>query len=92
MTLLLTPFASALAGLIGVLLGGWLSGRHERKRREAEFTSRRLSEFYGPILSIRTEIKARSELRLRVQTAAQEEWTKFVNPSKAQTQVQNTTH
>lgn len=34
---LIIPLISAAAGLVGVLLGGWLSDRRERQKRHADF-------------------------------------------------------
>ncbi|MDR3378409.1 MAG: hypothetical protein P4M10_06965 [Verrucomicrobiae bacterium] len=53
---------SALAGLIGVVIGGWLTNQRERKKRRTDFVERQLSEFYGPLLSIQKEIQALEEL------------------------------
>lgn len=65
---------SALSGLVGVLLGGWIALRSERERRKKEFALRQLSEFYGPLLCLRQEIRARSELRARISNAADALW------------------
>lgn len=70
----LIPLISGFSGLVGVaagaLLNSWLAGRRDRAIRRAEFLTRQLQEFYGPILSMRLEILARSELRVKVQHAA----------------------
>ncbi len=64
----LIPLITALAGLGGVWLGGWLSDRRERNKQHTEFVERRLAELYGPLLSLHKEIRARSELRLKIET------------------------
>lgn len=65
---------SAAAGLIGVLIGAWLSHRWERRQRRLAFMERRLNEFYSPPLGLRKEIRAKSELRVRIQAAGEEGW------------------
>lgn len=64
----------ALIGVAGVavgsLLNSWLINRRDREARRAEFLTRQLTEFYGPLLSLRMEIRARSELRVKIQHAA----------------------
>jgi|SRR5580658_500112 hypothetical protein len=65
----LNPLISAAAGLGGVFLGGYLSDRREREKRRNDFITRQLAEFYGPLVSMRAEIQARSALRLKIQTA-----------------------
>src|ERR1700674_5177897 len=68
----LIPLISATAGLGGVFLGGWLSDRREREKRRNDFITRQLSEFYGPLVSMRAEIRARGDLRLQIETAIDE--------------------
>jgi hypothetical protein len=68
----LIPLVSAAAGLGGVFLGGWLSDRREREKRRNDFITRQLSEFYGPLVSMRAEIRARGDLRLKIETAIDE--------------------
>jgi superfamily I DNA/RNA helicase len=67
----------AIAGFLGVLVGAWLTARRERAQRRLAFIERQLREFYSPLLGIRTEIRAKSELRVRVQSAAQDAWTEL---------------
>lgn len=55
-----------LVGLIGVLVGAWLTGRHQQTRLRYEFVSRQLGEFYSPLLGLRMEVWALSELRERI--------------------------
>ena len=65
----LNPLISATSGLVGVFLGGWLINKREREKRHYDFITRQLTEFYGPIVSMRTEIRARGELRLKIESA-----------------------
>ena len=67
---LISPLISAVtaSGLGGVWLGSWTTTKRERERRKADFLRRQLTEFYGPMLGLRTAIKAHSELRGKLQT------------------------
>jgi hypothetical protein len=71
---LLSPFATAGVGLIGVLFGGWIANRNAIATRRFDFLSRQLAEFYGPLLSIRNELRARGELRAKLDELASQEW------------------
>jgi hypothetical protein len=68
----LNPLIAAASGLGGVFLGGWLTNRREQKKARSDFITRQLSEFYGPLVSLRSEIGARGELRLKIETAIDE--------------------
>jgi hypothetical protein len=59
--------ALGVGGLLGHLLSGWLTSSRERAKRRVEFRIRQLEEFYGPLLSLHKEIRARSELRVKIQ-------------------------
>jgi hypothetical protein len=65
----INPLIAAASGLGGVFLGGWLSGRREKSKRRIDFVTLQLSEFYGPLVSLRAEIDARSRLRLKLEGA-----------------------
>jgi hypothetical protein len=56
-----------VGGWLGHLLSGWLTSRRERAKRRVEFCTRQLDEFYGPLLSLHKEIRARGELRVKIQ-------------------------
>jgi hypothetical protein len=65
---------SALAGLVGVALGGWLTTRSERTSRRLAFIERRLNEFYAPMLGLLTDIRLNADLRVRIQNAGAKGW------------------
>jgi hypothetical protein len=73
----INPGISAAAGLVGVFLGGWIAARSERSRRRAEFKARQLGELYGPLISLRAEIQARSEVGANIGDIAHAEWTRL---------------
>lgn len=64
----------AAAGLVGVVVGSWLSIKREEAQRRYLFMERQLREFYSPILGIRSEIRALSEVRAKVEKACEETW------------------
>jgi len=65
---------SAIAGFVGVLVGAWLTGRRDRAQRKHSFIEKQLKEFYSPLLGIRSEIKMKSELRVKIQDTAGTVW------------------
>lgn len=67
---------SAAWGLLGVFVGSWLTGRGQKKEREDARKKGQLSGFYAPMRAMRAEIKAKSELRLKVHAVAEELWAK----------------
>ena len=64
----------ALSGLVGVVIGAWLTGRRERSQRRLAFVEKQLKDFYSPILGLRREILMRSELRVRIHDMADTVW------------------
>jgi hypothetical protein len=63
-----------VAGLFGVAVGGWMTGHHQKKERESAFIKERLRDFYAPLLGMRSEIRVKSELRLKISSIAHAEW------------------
>jgi hypothetical protein len=61
--------ALGVGSLIGTLVAAWLSNRRESAKRRIEFHTRQLEDFYGPLLSLRSYIKAHSELRVKLEQA-----------------------
>lgn len=64
----------ALAGLVGVVIGAWLTGRRERRQRRLAFVETQLRDFYSPMLGLRNEIRMRSELRVQLYETADTVW------------------
>src|SRR5215472_2578446 len=60
----------AASGLLGVFLGGWWSDKREREKRRTDFMARQLTEFYGPLLSLRVQTEVHRELLTRMDLAA----------------------
>jgi hypothetical protein len=74
---LVNALVPALSGLAGVGIGGWITSHNQKRERRETHIKEQLSEFYSPLLGIRSQIKAKSEVRLKVSNAAQALWPKF---------------
>lgn len=61
--------ALGVGGWVGSLITSWLTARRERAQRAVQFRKQQLEEFYGPLLAMHKEIRARSELRVKLQQA-----------------------
>ncbi|WP_408595794.1 hypothetical protein [Limnohabitans sp.] len=72
-----TLAVQALAGLVGVMIGAWLTSRREERQRQLAFLEKQLSLFYSPMLGVRNEIQTYGQLRVRVQNEAQAAWTQL---------------
>jgi hypothetical protein len=65
------PIAGAfgIGGLLGNLITQYLTGRREKTAREVAFRKQQLEQLYGPLLATHKEIRARGELRVKLQQA-----------------------
>jgi hypothetical protein len=61
--------ALGVGGLIGSVINNWMTNRRETAARAVQFRKQQLDEFYGPLLAMHKEIRARSELRVKLQEA-----------------------
>jgi hypothetical protein len=77
---------AAAAGIIGAAVGasvaGWISSKNNKRERRQRLLQQKLEEFDGPLLAIRSQIKAKSELRLKISQLAGEEWPKLIAAAK----------
>jgi hypothetical protein len=78
----LYPLITAAAGLGGVLIGTFGNARREREKRDADFMARQLAEFYGPLLGLRSAIRAHGELRVKLSAAQEASWQDLVNSAR----------
>lgn len=72
----------AIFGLVGVIIGAWLSGRRDKKQRRLLFIEQQLKGFYSPMLGLRREIIMRSELRVKIHDAAGTVWQELCDQAK----------
>jgi hypothetical protein len=79
---LLSVIIPAIAGFVGVVVGAWLSARREKVQRRYVFRERQLQDFYSPLLGLRTEVRARSEVQDKVHKLAKSEWDKLANEAR----------
>jgi hypothetical protein len=61
--------ALGVGGVCGTLISQFMTGRREKAVRATAFRKQQLGEFYGPLLAMHKEIRARSELRVKLQQA-----------------------
>jgi hypothetical protein len=81
-TQILIPAAS---GLAGVTIGGWITLLGQRLSRKNDRLREQLKEFYSPLLGVRSQIKAKSDVRLKITAKARELWPdKFAEASTAE--------
>ncbi len=63
-----------MAGLIGVCIGAWLTGRRERRAHLLSFYETQLKQFYSPMLGLRNEIKMCEDLQKRIHSISNTTW------------------
>jgi hypothetical protein len=81
--ILVPGLLSAIFGLLGVVIGGWIANRNQGKERRHRRYEEQL-RFYAELLSIRTVIRAKSELRLRLGNLAHAAWQEEIRPASEQ--------
>ena len=69
-----TVGAPIISGLAGIFIGSWLSGKHAKQQRKHSYIEKQLSQFYSPLVGLRNEIEMLSELRVKIQEAANSSW------------------
>lgn len=74
------PIVSALAG---VFIGSWLSSKQSKQARKHSFIEKQLGQFYSPMLGLRSEIEMRSELRAKIQNAADTSWKELCEDTRS---------
>jgi len=68
--------------LLGVALGGYFTAHNQKRERQHRRSSDQLGEFYGPMLALRAEILAKSELRLKISGAAGGAWSSLMENAR----------
>src|SRR5439155_6545673 len=69
----MTAAGALVVGLGGVLLGAWLTGRHEQARRRAEFLEHQLRDLYSPLVSLLDQVLAKKRTREKVLQVAHQD-------------------
>jgi hypothetical protein len=64
---------SAASGLIGVAIGALFTALNQKKQRKNDRIKDQLQNFYSPMLGMRSQIKAKSELRAELTSIAHSE-------------------
>lgn len=72
-----------VGGLGAAVLSALLAGKREQVQRRHAFIERQLREFYSPLLGLRAEIRMKSELRVKIDRVAHEEWQGLLDQVKA---------
>ena len=72
----------AAAGLVGVVVGAWLTSRRERRQRQLVYLEKQLSSFYSPMLGLRNEVRTHGALRFRIMNEASAAWTQVCAESE----------
>jgi len=67
----------AASGLLGVVLGSWLTWKREHRQLKLSFAERQLKEFYAPMIAKFMKIRSRSEVNQQISTVTDEEWKKL---------------
>jgi len=57
---------AAGSGLLGVLVGSFMTALNAKRERRSVRIKAQLQEFYSPMLGVRSEIKAKSEVRVKI--------------------------
>lgn len=63
-----------LSALVGAAVVYYFGIRHLAIQRKLAFRERQLGEFYAPLAGLRKQIRAKSELRLKISNAADAAW------------------
>src|SRR5579862_3647157 len=71
---ILLTITSPLGALVGVVVGAYLTARHQRAERRHSVIREQLETFYSPLLGKREQLRAKGELRLKVSGAANAAW------------------
>jgi hypothetical protein len=58
-----------IGGILGNLFTQFFTDKREKAGREVAFRKQQLEQFYGPLLAMHKEIRARSRLRVKLQRA-----------------------
>lgn len=70
-----------LSALVGAAVVAFFAVRQLQIQRRLSFRDRQLTEFYAPLAGIRKQIRAKSELRVKISDAANGAWQEICRAS-----------
>jgi hypothetical protein len=76
---LVAPLISAVLGIAGVVVGGWLTGYHQRQQRRQAAIREQLEHFYSPMVALAARIRAKRQTRGKVHDTTQQGWREEVD-------------
>jgi hypothetical protein len=76
------PIITATAGLLGVCAGGLITWFIQKRERQRRFISEQLNEFYAPMVAMRDVARAKAEIRIKIDAAADKAWQQNVEDAK----------
>jgi hypothetical protein len=62
----------ALSGLLGVLVGGWITTRNQKIERQQQRIREQLSNFYSVLIGMHKQIREKSVVRVKLRGIAQQ--------------------
>lgn len=71
---LANAFLVGAFGLLGVIVGAYLTARNQKLERRHSFLRAQISEFYGPMLAYHQHVKTKGNLRMRVHVEVDKGW------------------
>jgi len=73
---LMQSVIAGASGLLGVIIGGWITSHNQRVERQHAHKREQLEKFYSPLIGMRDDIRSKSELRLKLHSAGNIAWQK----------------
>jgi len=74
----LIQWLAPLLSFAAVFVGAWLVRANDQRRQQLDFVEKQLRQLYSPLLSLRKEVRALSELRVRIQHISSATWREAV--------------
>jgi len=71
----------ALSALFGVLIGGLITSHNQKKDRQHRRMKEQLDDFYAVLVSMRMQIRAKSELRETLRAIGGDAWKQELEPA-----------
>lgn len=65
---------TGMAGLLGVATGGLITALNQKRERKNALMREQLRSLYAPLIAILLEIRSKSEVRVKLSSAARDSW------------------